>query len=146
VPTSTLLLTISGPDRPGITAALMARLSELGTRIDDIEQVVVRRQLVLGVLVTTEDEERVADAARVLATANGLTARVDSVDTTPTERGLGVVVTVLAQQLSPSQIGAAATAVARVGGNIDRIVRMARYPVTAYELAVSGAEIEALRN
>ena len=123
----------------------MAHLAELGARVDDVEQVVVRRQLVLGVLVTTEMADQVSSAARQLAVENSLSVRIEPVDTTPTERGLGVVVTVLAQVLSPVQLGAAATAIASAGGNIDRIVRLARYPVTAYELSVSGASIEALR-
>ena len=35
--------------------------------------------------------------------------------------------------------------VARSGGNIERIVRLAAYPVHSYELAVAGADLDALR-
>ncbi|MFN9959453.1 MAG: phosphoserine phosphatase, partial [bacterium] len=42
--------------------------------------------------------------------------------------------------LSPTELGDVAGAVAAAGGNIDRIVRLARYPVYAYEFRVTGAD------
>jgi phosphoserine phosphatase len=42
-------------------------------------------------------------------------------------------------------VAALAGRIADVGGNIDRIVRVAAYPVTAVELEVSGVATETLR-
>ena len=48
----TLLLTISGKDRPGVTSAMFRTLTHAGVEVLDIEQIVLRGNLVLGILVT----------------------------------------------------------------------------------------------
>jgi phosphoserine phosphatase len=47
--------------------------------------------------------------------------------------------------IDPDAFGAAATAIAEAGGNIDRIVRLSRYPVVSYELIVAGGDFAGLR-
>jgi phosphoserine phosphatase len=54
-------------------------------------------------------------------------------------------VTVIGAPLKASAMAAIAGRIADAGANIDRIERMARYPVTAIELHVSGVETERLR-
>ena len=54
-------------------------------------------------------------------------------------------VTVLGTPLRPAAVAAIAGRIADTGANIDRIERMARYPVTAIELHVSGADPDRLR-
>ncbi len=54
-------------------------------------------------------------------------------------------VTVLGMPLRPAAVAAIAGRIADTGANIDRIERMARYPVTAIELHVSGADPDRLR-
>jgi phosphoserine phosphatase len=54
-------------------------------------------------------------------------------------------VTVIGRPLSAAGLAAIAGRIADTGANIDRISRMARYPVTAMEIAVSGADPETLR-
>ena len=53
--------------------------------------------------------------------------------------------TLLGSPLAPAVMAQMSGRIADVGGNIDRIVRMARYPVTAIELHVSGADPALLR-
>ncbi len=48
----TLLITLSGKDRPGVTSSVFTALSGAGVEVLDIEQIVLRRQLILGILVT----------------------------------------------------------------------------------------------
>ena len=48
----TLLVTLTGKDRPGVTSAMFAALAAAGVEVLDIEQIVLRRRLVLGILVT----------------------------------------------------------------------------------------------
>jgi phosphoserine phosphatase len=61
-------------------------------------------------------------------------------------RGLGRShVTVIGTPLKASAMAAVAGRIADSGGNIDRIERMARYPVTAIDLHVSGIGTETLR-
>jgi phosphoserine phosphatase len=54
-------------------------------------------------------------------------------------------VTVLGMPLTARAMAAIAGRIADTGANIDRIERMARYPVTAIELHVSGADPDRLR-
>ncbi len=53
--------------------------------------------------------------------------------------------TVIGASVGPAAFGAVATAVAEAGGNIDRIVRLSRYPVVSYELAVAGGDVAEMR-
>ena len=55
-------------------------------------------------------------------------------------------VTVIGTPLKAAAMAAVAGRIADSGANIDRIERMARYPVTAIELHVSGADPEKLRS
>jgi phosphoserine phosphatase len=55
-------------------------------------------------------------------------------------------VTVIGSPLRPAAMAAIAGRVSDLGANIDRIVRMARYPVTAIDLDVSGADGTKLRS
>lgn len=143
----TLLLTVTGRDRPGVTAALFATLAEYAVEVLDIEQSVLREKLVLAILVTAP-RSAPALVASAEATARALDMDIE------VEHGSGdnerrpggrAHVTVLGHRLSASAVAAISGRVADTGANIDRIVRMARYPVTAIELHVSGADIDLLR-
>ena len=54
----TLLITLTGRDRPGVTSAVFESLRAAGTEVVDIEQIVLRGRLVLGVLVTAPRDWR----------------------------------------------------------------------------------------
>ena len=45
-----VLITVTGPDKPGVTSVLFAALTRHGVDVYDVEQVVIRGHLVLGVL------------------------------------------------------------------------------------------------
>ena len=51
-PRTTLLITLTGRDRPGVTARLFGALARFPLSVADIEQVTIRGRLVLGVLVS----------------------------------------------------------------------------------------------
>jgi len=144
----TLLVTVTGKDRPGVTSALFGALgSGLDTTIEDVEQVVIRGRLVLGVLLrTTAGGSPVRAALQRALDPLGMDVEVAEVppDDGTSRRGRSHV-TVLGHPLRPAALGAIAGCVADYGGNIDRIVRIARYPVTAVELEVSGVDPAVLR-
>lgn len=149
----TLLVTLSGLDRPGVTRQLFTALDDYPVAVDDIEQLVVRGRLVLSVLLSingAEDDQLLADLRRAVrlvaaeldmevATVTG--AREDSA-----HRRDRITVTVLGSPLKPSAIAQVARVIADRGGNIDRIRRIAAYPVTAVVFESSGAEVEELRH
>jgi phosphoserine phosphatase len=56
------------------------------------------------------------------------------------------VVTVLGQTLPPAALQAVTAAIAAGGGNIDRILRLARYPVVSFEFVVVDGDVDAMRS
>jgi phosphoserine phosphatase len=143
----TLLVTVVGKDRPGVTSALFTALAAYGVEVLDIEQVVLRRRLVLGILVTApRDENSLRRAVERVAADLAMDVDVDrgTGDNRARPEGRSHV-TVLGRPLRPSAVSAIAGRIADTGANIDRIVRMARYPVTAIEMDVSGTDPELLR-
>ena len=147
---ATVLVRVSGPDHPGITTDLMTVLELAGAEVQDLEQVLVRGHLTLAAVIATPmaPEELAATLAH-FASERHLRVEIDRVPAQPTEKGNIDAITVLGHELeaalSPAERGAIAGCIAAAGGNIDRIVRLARYPVHAYEFRVTGAEQEALR-
>ncbi|HTW16919.1 MAG TPA: phosphoserine phosphatase SerB [Nocardioides sp.] len=143
----TLLITLTGKDRPGVTSTVFATLARAGVEVLDVEQIVLRRRLVLGVLVTApRDWKRLRDEVEQAAADLGMTVDVDrgTGDNRPRPQGRSHV-TVIGTPLKASAMSAIAGRIADSGANIDRIERMARYPVTAIDLHVSGADPETLR-
>ncbi|MFF4605706.1 phosphoserine phosphatase SerB [Streptomyces sp. NPDC001339] len=151
----TLLVKIFGKDRPGITAGLFDTLAAYSVDVVDIEQVVTRGRITLCALVTapapthgsigaTEGDLRAT--VHSWAESMNLQAEIISGRGDNRPRGTGRShVTVLGHPLTAESTAAIAAAITATGGNIDRIFRLAKYPVTAVEFAVSGAATEVLR-
>ena len=143
----TLLITLTGTDRPGVTATVFATLARWQVQVLDIEQILLRGRLVLGVLVTAPRSwTPLRSAIEEVAASLDLEAIVEKGVGDNARRGGGRThVTVLGTPLRAAAVAAIAGRIADVGANIDRIERMARYPVTAIDLHVSGADPVALR-
>jgi phosphoserine phosphatase len=144
---NTLLITLTGKDRPGVTSAVFDVLAQAGVTVLDLEQMVVRRRLVLAVLVTTPARpHRLRTALEEVAAGLDMSIDIERGSGDNRARGAGRAhVTVIGAPLRARSMGAIAGRIADCGGNIDRIERMARYPVTAIELHVSGADPDRLR-
>ena len=150
----TLLLTFSGTDRPGVTKTLFAALAAHPITVLDVEQLVVRGRLVLSALVNVEtsctgnDEIMSRIRQDIRSTAAALEMDVTTVpgalEDTVSRRDR-VHVTILGAPLRPDAVSRIAEEIANRGGNIDRIRRIASYPVTAVVFEGSGAELQDLR-
>ncbi len=143
----TLLITVTGTDRPGVTSTVFSTLAAFGVTVLDIEQIVLRGRLVLGVLVTVpRDWKALRAAIERVAGDLGMQVEVDrgTGDSSEPPEGRSHV-TLLGMPLRPAPVAAIAGRIADTGANIDRIERMARYPVTAIEMHVSGVQPERLR-
>lgn len=147
----TLLVKIFGKDRPGITAGLFDTLAAFDLDVVDIEQVVTRGRIVLCALVTapasgTASEGGLRATVHRWAEEMRLQAEILSGVGDNRPRGEGrSLVTVLGHPLTSRSTSAIAARITGVGGNIDRIFRLAKYPVTAVEFAVSGVATDQLR-
>jgi phosphoserine phosphatase len=136
-----VLITVTGPDRPGVTSVLFTVLTRHGVELLDVEQVVIRGQLTLGALVATDhDPESVQEAVEQAMASISMTVRTSISGEVPEDRpGSSHVVLVIGQPITARAFGAVARALAEVGANIDAIRRVADYPVTGLELLVSPA-------
>jgi phosphoserine phosphatase len=143
----TLLITLTGKDRPGVTSSIFATLAAAGVEVVDIEQIVLRRRLVLGVLVTApRNWKKLRDAVEATAAQLDMNVEIDrGVGDNRSRKDGRSHVTVIGAPLKASAVAGIAGRIADAGANIDRIERMARYPVTAIELHVSGVPTDALR-
>lgn len=145
VPKDTILIRVTGPDGPGITTDLLALLANAGADVGDMEQVVVRRQLTLGLAITVPAGRDLVKEVLLFGYERGLEMNFEVVDATPTRHVERLVVTALAPELSPADLSVVTGAIATSGGNIDRIHRLSRFPVWSYEFLVEGAQGDKLR-
>jgi phosphoserine phosphatase len=139
-PRTTLLVTVTGRDRPGVTSVLFGALSRHRVDILDVEQVVIRGRLVLGVLVgATTDPEDVQEAVEQAMASIGMTVEVEvgAAAVGANRRGSTHVVLVLGRPVTARAFTETTRALAALDINIDAVRRIADYPVTALELLVS---------
>ncbi|MBO0840362.1 MAG: phosphoserine phosphatase SerB [Sciscionella sp.] len=140
---STVLITVTGADKPGVSSVLFAVLSRHGVELLDVEQVVIRGQLVLGALVRTDgDPEALQEAAEQAMATVGMAVAVEIGAAAHDGTALGSthVLVVLGRPLTARAFTEVARRLAALGANIDAIRRIADYPVTGLELQVSVAD------
>ena len=142
---SIVLVTLHGPDRPGISAGLMKVLAAGEADIYDVEQIVVRGRLTLNVLIGAAAEKATVRDLLYFGWEEGLHIEFEAVEATPTPPKDMSIVTVIGAQITPDHFGAVAGAIAEGGGNIERINRLSRYPVVSYELTISHQDLDAIR-
>ncbi|MDX6276680.1 MAG: phosphoserine phosphatase [Nocardioidaceae bacterium] len=143
----TALVTLTGTDQSGVTTRLFADLAPFGVEVIDIEQLVVRGRLILSALLTIPADRSAFEATvHAVGEAFGLDVTIEYGTGDNRARRVGrSQVVVLGAPLHPAAIAALAARIKDDGGNIDRIVRMARYPVTAIRMEVSGADPDLLQ-
>lgn len=139
---STVLVTVMGRDKPGVTSALMATLSEYNAVLLDVEQVVIRGRLILAVLI-----ERLARCGQLVSAIEEQMASVgmdvdieigsDPVGSTPFNTHSIVI---LGKPVTAEAFSRIAGALAEMGANIDIINGIADYPVTGLRLEVMGRD------
>ena len=146
----TLLITLSGNDRPGVTRRLFSTLQGHAVTVLDVEQLVVRGRLILAVLVeVTGDDEAMASVRTAMRhAAADLDMDVETVSGAAEDderRRNRIHVTMMGAPLRPGAVAQVAAEIADRGGNIDRIRRIASYPVTAIVFEGSGVSVDDLR-
>ena len=136
------MITVTGIDRPGVTSALFEALAAHEVELLNVEQVVIRDRLTLGVLVSGVPEVVAGDALRDAVTAAirrmGLDVTIERCDdvTVIGEPSTHTIV-VLGRPITAAAFGGVAQATAALGVNIDFIRGVSDYPVTGLELRVS---------
>lgn len=147
---SSLLITVTGVDRPGVTSALFEVLSRHKVELLNIEQVVIRGRLTLGVLVAApSDGDDLREDVRAAIHGVGLDVAIERSDDMPVLREPSThSIVVLGRPITAEAFGVVAREAAALGVNIDFIRGVSDYPVTGLELRVSvpaGAVYEQLQ-
>jgi phosphoserine phosphatase len=137
-----VLITVTGVDQPGVTSALFEVLSRHDVDLLNVEQVVIRGRLTLGVLVSGLPEvaagTRLHDDVTAAIHRVGLDVSIErSGDVPVIDDPSTHTIVVLGRPITAAAFGAVARAVAALGVNIDFIRGVSDYPVTGLELRVS---------
>jgi phosphoserine phosphatase len=142
--TSHVIVTVSGPDRPGITAKLTGILAQAEADLVDIEQVVVQGHLSLGMMVALGDDRGALKELLFAAKELGV-----SLDFKPCEARLvdppalqRYVVTAIGPSLGAAEMHALAAALAARGGNIEKIARLSLGDLRSVEFQVDLPAVE----
>ena len=129
-----ILISISGMDRPGITATITKVLSEFNVNVLDIGQSVIHDALSLGMMVEISDQAAGADTLKQVIQNKidelALTVRFVDISLASYESWVGQqgkarhVVTLLSRRITAYQISRLSQIVADNGLNIDKITRL----------------------
>ena len=137
-----VLITVTGVDQPGVTSALFEVLSRHEVDLLNVEQVVIRGRLTLGVLVSgrpdVADGKRLRDDVTEAIHGVGLDVTIEPSDDVPIIRELSThTIVVLGRPITAAAFGVVAREAAALGVNIDFIRGVSDYPVTGLELRAS---------
>lgn len=151
-----VLITVTGPDRTGVTATLTGILSELGAALHDIEQVVVQGQLTLCLLIAVPEGSDVLK--ELLFAAKQLGMELDFKPVTASDPadaprpgfagGRRYVITAIGPNLGAPHLHALASALAAEGANIEKIGRLSEGTLASVEIHAglpTGGDSEALK-
>ena len=156
-----LLITVSGEDQPGLTAAITAILAGHQVNVLDIGQAVIHATLSMGVLVEIPencDRDGLSTALEGYAREHTMRLRINAVPSdsyTQWVEGQGrarYIITLLARKITADQLARVTAVVSRYGLNIDGITRLSgRIPLgdlpalskACVEFSVRGASLDA---
>ncbi len=131
---STLLITVTGRDTPGIAASLASVIAARGASLLDIEQVAVQGQLTLCLHLSGADAAML-DALRSSAGDQGLTVRLDTLQpAAPSAPPRRIAITALGSPLEARHIAAITRTLAAHGANITGMDRLSGVDLSALEL------------
>jgi phosphoserine phosphatase len=147
-----VLATLSGRDRPGVTASFFAALAAHDVDVRDVEQVVIRDRLVLAILFDLRGDpgalrHSVEQAARALGMDSEVTV-ADDPQRAPVARvdrsGRSHVI-VIGRPLRPGALSHVTQCIADLGANIDSVTQLSTEPASSIEMIVRAPDQGRLR-
>lgn len=144
-PARRVLVTVAGPDAPGITATLTGIVARGGAVLLDIEQVVVQGQLLLVLLVAVSDEpgsgspviKDLLFSAKELGLELDFQVLGDKPMTDPGVPRLSWALTVIGDVVDAAAVNALTSCLAQHGANIDAIERLSDDKLSSLEIVIS---------
>ncbi|MBQ0030480.1 MAG: phosphoserine phosphatase SerB [Paludibacteraceae bacterium] len=127
-----ILISITGQDRPGLTASVMGILAKYDAQILDMGQADIHSTLSLGILIRADEDYSGHVMKELLFKANELNVNISfqPISDEKYEEWVGqqgknrYILTLIGRSLSARQIEAATKVVAEQGLNIDSILRL----------------------
>ncbi|HVW30678.1 MAG TPA: phosphoserine phosphatase SerB [Polyangiaceae bacterium] len=137
-PASHVIVTVSGPDRPGITATLTGILEQTNSQLLDIEQVVVHGHLTLGMLIGVGRDPGVLKELLFSARELGVSLDFKPLEAPPphANRAHRYVVTAIGPSLGAAELHALSRTLAEHDGNIAKISRLSQGDLRSVEIQV----------
>ena len=130
--TDLLGLTFQGTDSPGLFHELTDAMTKFGVEIVDVGQAVLGGGITLSFLVSAAEPDELVLEMKRLARLRSLALTLAEGMSDDVVRLPGrAVVTLLAPTLPAEALAEISAEVVHHGGNIDRVRRLARTPVTA---------------
>jgi phosphoserine phosphatase len=135
-----VLVTVTGPDRTGVTATLTGILANEGAALFDIEQVVVQGQLTLCLLVGFPGNRDVLKELLFAAKELGMdldfkpVAMSDDRAKARTTEGQRYVITAIGRSLDATNLHAIASTLAASKANIEKIGRLSEGTLASVEI------------
>ncbi|WJY68676.1 phosphoserine phosphatase SerB [Corynebacterium auris] len=138
------VVSTTGPDRPGVSAAFFAVLAQHGVQLLDVSQVDFRGRLMLAAFVGM-DPLSLTDVERELRAALWEYGQRVTIETGAEVRSVSRprsthVLVALGNPVTAGQVSRVGEALAAYGANIDRIRGISDYPVTGLEFRVTLAD------
>src|SRR6478736_1460276 len=149
-PTS-VLVTVTGRDRPGVTASFFAALAAHDVDVRDVEQVVIRDRLILTVLFDLRgDTASLRNSVTRTARALGMECEIAIADNGDSARpvlpGSRSHVIMLGHPLRPGAVSHVAQRIADTGGNIETVTQLSTEPATALDMLVRAVDPVRMRS
>lgn len=135
-----VLITVTGPDQAGVSAAVFRVLAAHGVQLVDIEQSVFRGRLSLAAFVgiAADRVETVAEGLQQTLKVRGLQVRVEKLEEIPEPRPHSThVLALLGPAITAQHVHRVGQTLANYGANIEAYRGLTDYPVTAIEMDVS---------
>jgi phosphoserine phosphatase len=137
-----VLVTVTGPDRTGVTSTLTGILAQQGASLRDIEQVVVQGQLTLCLLVGIPGNRDVLKDLLFAAKELGMdldfkpvpAAQASAERAVDGEGARRFVITAISPTLGAAHMHAIASALAAEGANIEKIGRLSENTLASVEI------------
>jgi phosphoserine phosphatase len=147
---TTVLATISGRDRPGVTASFFAALAAHDVDVRDVEQVVIRDRLILAVLFDLRGDpgalrNSVAQTARALGMDSEVALADEPGTTQRRDRTSRSHVIVLGRPLRPGALSHVSQRITDTGANIESVTQLSTDPAASLEMIVRAPNPAALR-
>ncbi len=142
----TFLIQVDGPDKTGITTSILGTLAEAGATIEDVEQIVIRNHISLNIVARIPDGQDLLKELLLVGWKHGLQIEFEPVDSMPSRKPTGTIVTVLGAQVGAGELAAVTAVMTACGANVERVERLSKYPAWSYQLQVSGGDVGSVRS